>query len=158
MNVFAYSPSQDYTRPEDHTAPTYDMNPSLLYSLHYTMNMSFECEDMRRKARGSPTETMRKNCDSTESVHWAQDGKILQGGTLITFRENEHDRVGLVRVFHFVEDPLNVAKKLDKESEEGRGEGEEGRGQGAGTWEIRQREGKSVYGERDFQRGGKWEK
>ena len=44
-------------------------------------------------------------------MHWAQAGvKILRGGALITFRKNEHDRVGLVRVCHFVEDPLNVAK------------------------------------------------
>ena len=64
-------------------------------------------------------------------MNWTQVGvKILHGGTLFTFREKEHGRVGFVRFCHFVEDPLNVAKNWIRN----RGGGWGG-GQGAGTWE-----------------------
>ena len=72
-----------------------------------------------------------KNRDSTESMNWAQVGvKILHGGTLFTFHENEHGRVGFVRVCHFVEDPLNVAKNWTRNQRRGRGEGDRGRERG----------------------------
>jgi len=48
--------------------------------------------------QGEHQPNREKNSDFTESVNWAQDGvKIMYGGILFTFRENEHDRVCFVR-------------------------------------------------------------
>jgi len=77
----------------------------------YTMNMSFNMKILVAKQGDHPQKPWKKIVILLKACIWHKLGvKILHGGALITFRENEHDRVGLVRVCHFVEDPLNVAK------------------------------------------------
>ena len=60
--------------------------------------------------------------------------KILYGKHFFDVSENEHGRVGFVRVCHFVEDH-SMWQKTGQGIRGGEGEG--GGGQGVGSWEKR---------------------